>query len=55
MIDIVHRGTADAAIIPGEPHWLDQIDRRAKARAKPQHGANIPGNFRLEEGDAHPG
>ena len=55
MIDIVHGGPAHAAIIPHETHRFDQVHGHAKARAEPQHGADVPGDFRFEKGYTHSG
>ena len=55
VIDIVHGGAADPTIIPSEAHRLDQVHRHAQASAEPQDGADVPGNLRLEESDAHTG
>ena len=53
MIDIVHRSPADPAIIPREPHRLDQVNSRAHTGTKAQDGADVPGNLRFEKGNAH--
>jgi hypothetical protein len=53
MIDIIHRDAADAGIIPYKAQRLDQVHRSAQASAKPQDGADIAGDLRFEQGDAH--
>ena len=53
MVDIVHRGAADALVVPREAHRLDQVDRDPEAGAEPQHRADVAGDFGLEEGDPH--
>jgi hypothetical protein len=55
MIDIVHRGTADSAIIPFETHGLDQVDSGSQTGTETQNSADISGDLRLEEGNAHSG
>ena len=53
VIDVIHSGTPHSAIIPLEPHRLDQIDAGSQTGAKPQDGTNVLGNFRLEKRNSH--
>jgi hypothetical protein len=53
MIDIVHRRSAYSAIIPRDPHRLDQVHSRPHTGPKAQHGANISSNFWFEKSDSH--
>ena len=53
MIDIVHGRSADASIIPREPHGLDKVHSRAKTGAKAQNGANVSSNFWFKKGNTH--
>ena len=53
VIDIVHSRAADAGIIPQKTERFDQIDGHAQAGSEAQDGADIAGNFRFKQRDAH--
>ena len=53
VIDVIHRRTADAAIVPSEPERFDQVHRRPETGAKAQDRADISSDFRFEQGDTH--
>lgn len=55
MVDIVHGGPAHPPVIPREPHRLDQVHSDTQTGAETQNGADVAGNFRLEESNAHSG
>ncbi len=53
MLDVIHCSPPYASIIPLEPHRLNQVHRRSKARAEPQDRTNVSSYFGLENCDAH--
>lgn len=55
VIDVIHGGTPDAPVVPFESHRLDQMYRCPETGAEPEDGADISGNFRFEQGNAHRG
>jgi len=50
---IVHSGARQGAVGKGESHRFDQVDGYAKTGRKAQDGADVSGNVRLVESDAH--
>ena len=53
MVDVVHRGAANALVVPFESERLDQVDGNAEAGAETHDRADIAGDFGFVEGDAH--
>jgi hypothetical protein len=53
MIDIVHGRPPDSSIIPIEPEGFYEVHSRSQTRSEAENGADIPGDFGLEKGNAH--
>ena len=51
-IGIIERGAAQPAVVEEKAAGLDQVDLDPKAGGKPQQGAGILRNIRLEQGEA---
>ena len=55
MLDVIHRRSPYASIIPLKPHRLNQVHRCSEARAEPQDRTNVSRYLWLKKGDAHLG
>jgi hypothetical protein len=53
MVDVIHSGSAHPLVVPFESHRLDQVDGDTHAGTETHHGANVAGNFWLEQAKPH--
>ena len=53
LVDVVHPGPAQLAVVQNEAAGLDQVQRHPESRRQTHQSPGVLGNVRFEENEAH--